>query len=119
MLYGIGTHDVTTGMFGFRRQAAHAIAWETNYSFPAEIIIRSHLAGLRYKEVPISYLLTGRRGDAASLAERQGVLAMFPQVPLRFENAGGEAMTEYLQRPGGRPAGDDRSPKRRNHPPCR
>jgi glycosyltransferase involved in cell wall biosynthesis len=57
VLYGIATHDVTTGMFGFRRQAAHAIAWETNYSFPAEIIIRSRLAGLRYKEVPISYLL--------------------------------------------------------------
>ncbi len=57
MLYGIRTHDVTTGMFGFRRQAAHAIDWETNYSFPAEIIIRSHLAGLRYKEVPIAYKL--------------------------------------------------------------
>ena len=57
MLYGIRTHDVTTGMFGFRRSAAHAVAWETNYSFPAEIIIRSHLAGLRYKEVPIAYRL--------------------------------------------------------------
>jgi glycosyltransferase involved in cell wall biosynthesis len=57
VLYGIRTHDVTTGMFGFRRQAAHAVAWETNYAFPAEIIIRSHLAGLRYHEVPISYKL--------------------------------------------------------------
>ena len=57
VLYGIGTHDVTTGMFGFRRQAAHAIPWETNYSFPAEIIIRARLAGLRYKEVPIAYKL--------------------------------------------------------------
>ena len=55
MLYGIPTHDVTTGMFGFRRQAAQSIDWETNYSFPSEIIIRSHLAGLRYKEIPISY----------------------------------------------------------------
>jgi glycosyltransferase involved in cell wall biosynthesis len=57
VLYGSGTHDVTTGMFGFRRQAAHAIPWETNYSFPAEIIIRARLAGLRYKEVPIAYKL--------------------------------------------------------------
>ncbi len=56
-LYGIPTHDVTTGMFGFRRQAAHAVDWETNYSFPSEIIIRSHLAGLRYKEIPIAYKL--------------------------------------------------------------
>jgi glycosyltransferase involved in cell wall biosynthesis len=56
-LYGIPTHDVTTGMFGFRRAAANAVAWETNRSFPAEIIIRSHLAGLRYLEVPISYKL--------------------------------------------------------------
>ena len=55
VLYGIPTHDVTTGMFGFRREAAHRIAWETNYSFPAEIIIRSHLAGLRYEEVAIAY----------------------------------------------------------------
>jgi len=57
MLFGVRTHDVTTGMFGFRRQAAHAIPWETNYSFPAEIIIRAHQAGLRYQEVPISYRL--------------------------------------------------------------
>jgi glycosyltransferase involved in cell wall biosynthesis len=57
MLYGIGTHDVTTGMFGFRRQAAQTIPWETNYSFPAEIIIRARLAGMRYKEVPIAYKL--------------------------------------------------------------
>ena len=57
VLYGISTHDVTTGMFGFRRRAAQAIPWETNYSFPAEIIIRARLAGLRYKEVPIAYRL--------------------------------------------------------------
>ncbi len=70
VLYGISTHDVTTGMFGFRRQAAHAIAWETNYSFPAEIIIRSHLAGLRYKDVPISYQL--RLGEVTLHRWRSG-----------------------------------------------
>lgn len=57
VLYGVDTHDVTTGMFGFRREAAHGISWETNYSFPAEIIIRARLAGLRYKEISIAYKL--------------------------------------------------------------
>jgi len=56
-LYGIPTHDVTTGMFGFRRELIYSINWETNYSFPSEIIIRSNLAGYRYKEIPISYKL--------------------------------------------------------------
>jgi glycosyltransferase involved in cell wall biosynthesis len=55
ILYGIPTHDVTTGMFGFKRAVVHGIDWETNYSFPAEIIIRANLAGYKYKEVPIDY----------------------------------------------------------------
>ena len=55
LLYGIPTHDVSTGMFGMRRKVIHAIDWQTNYSFPAEIIIRSNQAGFRYKEIPIAY----------------------------------------------------------------
>lgn len=55
LLYGIPTHDVTTGMFGFRREVIHAIDWETNYSFPSEIIIRSNLNKFKYIEVPIQY----------------------------------------------------------------
>ncbi len=55
LLYGIQTHDVTTGMFGFRRNAVGSVSWESNYSFPAELIIRSKLCGFRYKEIPIPY----------------------------------------------------------------
>ncbi len=57
MLYGINTHDVTTGMFGLKRELVHQIPWETNYSFPSELIIRSVMAGHKYKEIPISYTL--------------------------------------------------------------
>lgn len=56
-LYGIPVHDVTTGMFCMRRQVAQGIDWETNYSFPAEIVIRSHLAGFKLREVDIPYRL--------------------------------------------------------------
>ncbi len=69
-LYGIPTHDVTTGMFGLTHKAAHAIEWETNYSFPAEIIIRTNLAGFKYKEVPISYKL--RLGEVTLNRWRSG-----------------------------------------------
>lgn len=57
LLYRIPTHDVTTGMFAMKKSIAHGIPWETNYSFPAEIIIRSNLAKCRYVEVPIAYKL--------------------------------------------------------------
>ena len=56
-LYRVPTHDVTTGMFGLRRSLVQSIAWETNYSFPSELIIRSHLSGAKYKEIPIDYRL--------------------------------------------------------------
>lgn len=55
LLYGICAHDVTTGMFAMKREVARGIMWETNYSFPSEIIIRSNLMGLRYTEIPIPY----------------------------------------------------------------
>lgn len=54
-LYGIPTHDVTTGMFAMKKEVARGIEWETNYSFPSEIIIRSNQAGFRYTEIPIPY----------------------------------------------------------------
>ncbi len=57
LLYRIPTHDVSTGMFGMRRDLAHAIPWETNFSFPSEIIIRANLAGYRHLEIPIPYAL--------------------------------------------------------------
>lgn len=57
VLYRLPTHDVSTGMFALKRKVITDVPWETNYSFPAELIIRSSLAGYRYKEVPIPYRL--------------------------------------------------------------
>ena len=55
LLYGIPTNDVSTGMFAIKREVVQGIKWETNYSFPAEIIIRSKLAGYKYKQIDIPY----------------------------------------------------------------
>jgi len=55
LLYGIPTSDVSTGMFAIKKEAAHAVKWETNYSFPAELIIRSKLAGFKYEQIDIPY----------------------------------------------------------------
>ena len=55
VLYGIKTHDVTTGMFCMRKTAIDSLKFETNYSLPCEIIVRSVLAGFRHKEIDIPY----------------------------------------------------------------
>jgi glycosyltransferase involved in cell wall biosynthesis len=55
LLYAIPTHDVSTGMFCMRRNVAQKINWETNYSFPCEIIIRSNQEGFKFKEIDIPY----------------------------------------------------------------
>lgn len=55
MLYGLNVHDVTTGMFCMKRAVKETIKWETNYSFPCEIIVRSNMAGFRHKEIDIPY----------------------------------------------------------------
>lgn len=70
ILYGISTNDVTTGMFGIRREVVHAIPWETNYSFPAEIIIRTNLNGFKYKQIDIPY--RGRIGEVTLNKWRSG-----------------------------------------------
>lgn len=54
-LYGIPVHDVTTGMHAFRREVIHSIAWETNYAFPAELIIKTVERGYRWRELDIPY----------------------------------------------------------------
>lgn len=56
-LYGLKIHDVTTGMFCMKRAVNEKIKWETNYSFPCEIIIRSNIAGFKHKEIDIAYKL--------------------------------------------------------------
>lgn len=56
-LYGIKVHDVATGMFGLKKELREAIQWESNYSFPCELIIKTNLAGFKYKEIDIPYRL--------------------------------------------------------------
>ncbi len=55
LLYGIPTHDVTTGMHAFKRELIHKIPWETNYSFPAELIIKTVKEGYKWRETDIPY----------------------------------------------------------------
>lgn len=54
-LYGIGVHDVTTGMFAMRKKVIETVRFETNYSLPCEIIVRSVRSGFRHKEISIPY----------------------------------------------------------------
>ena len=54
VLYKIDVHDVSTGMFCMRNNVKK-MEFETNYSFPCEIIVRSNLAGFKYKEIDIPY----------------------------------------------------------------
>ena len=54
VIYGINTHDVTTGMFAMRKTYAHT-EWKGNLTMPAEIIIRSSLMKKKYLEIPIAY----------------------------------------------------------------
>lgn len=55
LLYGIPTSDVSTGMFAVRRRVLETVRFRTNYSLPAEIIVRSNLAGFRWRQVDIEY----------------------------------------------------------------
>lgn len=54
-LYRIKTSDVSTGMFCMKKEVSKQLHFETNYSFPCEIIIKSNLAGFRYQEIDIPY----------------------------------------------------------------
>lgn len=56
-LFRLPVHDVTTGMFAMKRQVAQGIAWETNYAFPTEIIVRANRARFKHKEIDIPYRL--------------------------------------------------------------
>ena len=55
LLYGIKTHDVTTGMHAIRREVVQSIAWKSNYSFPAELVIKTNENGFRWRELDIPY----------------------------------------------------------------
>lgn len=68
-LYGINTHDVTTGMFVMKKELAQTL-WKGNFSLPAEIIIRSKLLNKKYIEKPIFYKL--RVGESTLPMFRSG-----------------------------------------------
>lgn len=55
VIYGINTHDVTTGMRAYRKSLVHSVKWETNYAFPLEILIKAVANGFKYKEIKIPY----------------------------------------------------------------
>lgn len=81
-LYGIKVHDVTTGMFCMRRTVVTAIEWETNYSFPCEIIIRSYHAGFRHIEIDIPYRM--RIGEVTLHKWRSGMAYLRCIMKYRF-----------------------------------
>ncbi len=55
LLYGIKTHDVTTGMFCFSRKVNQTIHLETRLSVPIELIIQANQAGFHCREIDIPY----------------------------------------------------------------
>jgi len=55
LLYRIPAHDVTTGMHAFRGHVIHSIPWETNYSFPCELIVKTVQHGYRWRELDVPY----------------------------------------------------------------
>lgn len=69
LFFGVKTHDVTTGMFVMTKHLAQ-LPWKGNHSLPAEIIIRSHLMGKKYLEVPIDYKI--RIGETTLKRWRSG-----------------------------------------------
>jgi len=70
LLYGAPVHDVSTGMFCMKRRVPDAIKWETNYSLPCEIIVRSRLGGFKHREIDIPYRL--RLGEVTLNRWRSG-----------------------------------------------
>jgi glycosyltransferase involved in cell wall biosynthesis len=82
LLYGIPAHDVSTGMFCMRRVVTESIAWETNYSFPCEIIIRTNRAGFKYQEIDIPYKV--RIGEVTLNKWRSGKAYLRCIVNYRF-----------------------------------
>ena len=67
---GISTHDVTTGMFGFRRQAGTSSPGRPIPLFPPRSSFARTWRACAYKEVPISYQL--RLGEVTLHRWRSG-----------------------------------------------
>ncbi|MFH1782716.1 MAG: glycosyltransferase family 2 protein [Candidatus Omnitrophota bacterium] len=71
LLYGINVHDVSTGMFCIRKNLKESINWETNYSLPCEIIVRTNLGKFKHKEIDIPYKI--RIGEVKLQKLRSGI----------------------------------------------
>ena len=82
LLYRISTHDVTTGMHAFKREVVHGISWETNYSFPCELIVKTVQHGYRWRELDIPY--RERIGEVTLNRWRSGKAYMHFIVGYRF-----------------------------------
>lgn len=54
-LYGITVTDVTTGMFCMTQKLIQNIKLETLLTVPIELIIKTHLAGFKHREIDIPY----------------------------------------------------------------
>jgi hypothetical protein len=44
-------------MFAMTKKLSQEILWETNYSFPCELIIKAHMNEFKHKEIEIPYKL--------------------------------------------------------------
>ena len=81
-LYNIKTTDVTTGMRLYTKELIDHTKWETNYSFPAEILIKSNMNKFKYTEMDIKY--RQRIGDVTLDVWRSGKAYMKCFVKYRF-----------------------------------
>ena len=82
ILYDIKTHDVTTGMRAYRREVIDSHAWETNYAFPVEIIIRAVKKGFTFAEVNIPY--RDRIGEVTLNKWRSGKAYLYTILMYKF-----------------------------------
>ncbi len=83
VLYGIAVRDVATGMFCLTRKLRDTIILENNLTVPIELIIKTHLAGFRQKEINIPYNV--RIGDVTLRKWTCGIAALKCIFNYRFK----------------------------------
>ncbi len=94
IFYRIPTNDVATGMFAMRREVIDSINWETNYSLPAEIVIKSNLAGFKWRQVNIDY--SQRIGEITLHRWRSGKAYLRCIFRYRFKNTEGRILKRKI-----------------------
>jgi glycosyltransferase involved in cell wall biosynthesis len=82
LLYGIKVNDVTTGMFCLTQNLNRSIKLETFVTVPIELIIKTHGAGFRHREIDIPYRT--RVGDVTLQKWRCGKAALLCIFKYRF-----------------------------------